>query len=174
MFVEIPTTIPVTVVVFVTLLILVPLVPMLVRLIILVNLPTFDPFILIHRDSLDALLAIKTVSVKLELLVDTCQLVESEIATVILVVRLDADTRNAELPLGTVKSVPNVGDQGFVKPLVFVMIACPQSEEDIISNARSVFLRFISSKWPPLISRSYVYRARRIAVSSKKYRSVGC
>ena len=93
------TTVPVIVVVFVTLLVFVPLVPVLVRLIMLVNVPTFDPLILTHNRALDELLAIDRVLVKAVLLVETCQLVESESATVMLVVRLDAVTRNARLVL---------------------------------------------------------------------------
>ena len=93
------TTVPVIVVVFVTLLVFVPLVPVLVRLIILVNVPTFDPLILTHRRALEELLAIDNVLVKVVLLVDICQLVESESVTVMLVVRLDAVTRKALLAL---------------------------------------------------------------------------
>ncbi len=93
------TTVPVIVVVFVTLFVFVPLVPVLVRLIILVNVPTFDPLILTHNRALEELLAIDRVLVKAVLLVDTCQLVESESATAMLVVRLDAVTRNALLAL---------------------------------------------------------------------------
>jgi len=89
------TTVPVIVVVFVTLLVFVPFVPVLVRLMILVNVPTFDPLILTHKRALEELLAIDRVLVKAVLFVDTCQFVESERATVMLVVRLDAVTRNA-------------------------------------------------------------------------------
>jgi hypothetical protein len=62
-----------------------------------VNVPTFDPLIRTHKRTLDELLAIDKVLVKAVLLVDTCQLVESESETVMLVVRLDAVTRNALL-----------------------------------------------------------------------------
>ncbi len=93
------TTVPVIVVVFVTLLVFVPLVPVLVRLMIFVNVPTFDPLILTHKRVLDELLAIDRVLVNAVLLVDTCQFVESESETVMLVVRLDAVTRNARLVL---------------------------------------------------------------------------
>ena len=74
--------------------------PALERFTVLVNVPRFDPVILTHKRTLDALLAINTVFVNVVLLVDTCQLVESDNATVILVVRLDAVTRKAKLTLG--------------------------------------------------------------------------
>ena len=86
------TTVPVIVVVLV-------LAPALVSVTVLVNVPTFDPLILTHKRALEELLAIDRVLVKAVLLVDTCQLVESESATVMLVVRLDAVTRNALLAL---------------------------------------------------------------------------
>lgn len=86
-------TAPVTVVLLVA-------APALERLTALVNVPRFDPVILTHNKTLDALLAIDSVFVNVKLLVDTCQLVESDSATVILVVRLDAVTRNAKLTLG--------------------------------------------------------------------------
>jgi len=86
------TTVPVMVVVFV-------LAPSLVSVTVLVNVPTFDPLILTHKRVLEELLAIDRVFVKAVLLVDTCQLVESESDTVMLVVRLDAVTRNALLAL---------------------------------------------------------------------------
>lgn len=86
------TTAPVMVVVLV-------FAPSLVSVIVLVNVPTFDPLILTHKRALEELLAIDSVLVKAVLFVDTCQLVESESATVMLVVRLDAVTRNALLAL---------------------------------------------------------------------------
>lgn len=82
------TTVPVIVVAFV-------FAPALVSVTVLVNVPTFDPLILTHKRALEELLAIDSVSVKAVLFVDTCQFVESERATVMLVVRLDAVTRNA-------------------------------------------------------------------------------
>jgi hypothetical protein len=86
------TTAPVMVVVLV-------FAPSLVSVIVLVNVPTFDPLILTHKRALDELLAIDRVLVKAVLLVDTCQLAESESDTVMLVVRLEAVTRKALLPL---------------------------------------------------------------------------
>ena len=86
------TTVPVMVVVFV-------LAPALVSVTVLVNVPTFDPLILTHKRALEELLAIDRVFVKAVLFVDTCQFVESESVTVMLVVRLDAVTRNALLAL---------------------------------------------------------------------------
>ena len=74
--------------------------PSLIRLTVLVNVPRFDPVILTQRRAFDTLLAINTVFVNAVLFVDTCQLVESDSATVILVVRLDAVTRKAKLTLG--------------------------------------------------------------------------
>ncbi len=85
-------TVPVTVVVLV-------FAPALVSVTVLVNVPTFDPLILTHKRALEELLAIDRVLVKAVLFVDTCQFVESERATVMLVVRLDAVTRNALLAL---------------------------------------------------------------------------
>ncbi len=82
------TTVPVIVVALV-------LAPALVSVTVLVNVPTFDPLIRTHKRALEELLAIDRVLVKAVLLVDTCQFVESESATVMLVVRLDAVTRNA-------------------------------------------------------------------------------
>jgi hypothetical protein len=75
------------------------LAPALVSVTVLVNVPTFDPLILTHKRAFEELLAIDKVFVKAVLFVDTCQLVESESATVMLVVRLDAVTRNALLAL---------------------------------------------------------------------------
>ena len=86
------TTVPVIVVALV-------LAPALVSVTVLVNVPTFDPLIRTHKRALEELLAIDRVLVKAVLLVETCQLVESESATVMLVVRLDAVTRNARLVL---------------------------------------------------------------------------
>lgn len=74
--------------------------PALERLTVLVNVPKFDPVIFTHKKAFDELLAINTVFVNAELLVDTCQLVESDRATVMLVVKFDAVTRKAELTLG--------------------------------------------------------------------------
>ena len=85
-------TAPVMVVVFV-------FAPELVRVMVLVKVPTFDPLSLTHNKAFEELLAIERVLVNVELLVDTCQLVESESVTVILVVRLDAVTLNARLAL---------------------------------------------------------------------------
>jgi hypothetical protein len=96
--------VPVIVIAFVTLFVFVPLVPVLVRLIILVNVPTFDPLILDHNKILVALfvetLGIINVFVNVELFVDTCQFVESEIVTVMLVIKFVPVTRNARLALG--------------------------------------------------------------------------
>ena len=86
------TTVPVIVVVLV-------LAPSLVSVTVLVNVPTFDPLILTHKRALEELLAMDRVFVNAVLLVDTCQFVESKRVTVILVVRLDAVTRNALLAL---------------------------------------------------------------------------
>lgn len=85
-------TAPVMVVVFV-------FAPELVRVMVFVKVPTFDPLSLTHNRALEELLAIERVLVNATLLVDTCQLVESESATVMLVVRLDAVTLNARLAL---------------------------------------------------------------------------
>lgn len=91
---------PVMVVVLVTVIVLVLVsTPDPVRLIVLVKVPTFDPLSLTHNKALEELLAIERVLVNAILLVDTCQLVESESVTVILVVRLDAVTLNARLAL---------------------------------------------------------------------------
>ena len=93
--------VPVIVVVLVTLLVFVPFVETLVRLIIFVNVPTFDPLILTHKRALEELLAIDRVLVNVVLLVDTCQFVESDRVTAMLVLRPNAITRNARLiPLG--------------------------------------------------------------------------